>query len=361
MAFEIDFLPVGVGTRSGDAICIRYANASGSFSIHVVDGGYSETGPEIVKHINENYNYPSFIDNVVLTHPDSDHVSGLFNVLESFSVGTLWMNRPWLHASEIIHRFHGNWTTEGLTSYLRKQFSTLVELEELAISKGTIVKSPFQGSNIGPFVVLAPSRTRYLDLLVDLPNTPAEVKSKKGSFFDTLAKSLEEAKIAIANYISETWYGETLSEYPEPTGPSNESSVVQFLYADNEHILLTGDVGPGGLTEARDYYESSLYYASKMNLMQVPHHGSRRNVTPFVLSRWLGEVQQQGQAQRGYAVCSAAKDDLDHPKAKVENAFLRRGYPVYTTNGQLLAYSRNMPSRGYGAATPAPFRSRVEE
>lgn len=357
MAFEVDVLPVGSGTKSGDAICLRYGNYQQGFSIHVIDGGYTETGPEIVNHLNLNYGNPTRIEHVVLTHPDTDHVSGLFEVLENFNVGTLWMHRPWLHADAIIGRFHGNWTLDGLTRHLREQFSTLVELEQLALQGGAVVRSPFQGSNIGEFTVLAPGMDRYFDILVALPNTPAEVKAKKGSFLTETAKGLERMRMAVMNYITETWYEETLSENPSPTSPSNEASVVQAAIIDGTKILLTGDVGPQGLAEAFNY--ASQFGFRQPDFVQVPHHGSRRNVTPSTLDNWLGPAVNRGEI-RGVAVCSAATNDLDHPKAKVENAFLRRGYPVHTTKGQLKYYSVGI-TRNYGSSLPAPFRDQVEE
>lgn len=354
---EVDFLAVGAGTKSGDAICLRYGQPDNA-TIHIIDGGYTETGPQIVEHINANYNYPALIEHVVLTHPDTDHISGLFHVLETFSVAILWMNRPWLHAQEIIGHFHGNWTLAGLTEHLKEQFATLYELEQLAISRGTTVMSVFQGQNIGEFTVLAPSRQRYLDLLVQLPNTPAQVKQRKGSFLSRAAELVERAAMAAKNYIIETWYGETLSENPPATSPSNETSIVQGAIIEGKKILLTGDVGPAGLAEAYEY-ASSQFGFSQPDLVQVPHHGSRRNVTPSTLNNWLGNTVVEGHT-RGVAVCSAAENDLDHPKAKVENAFLRRGYPVHTTKGQLKYYSSGI-GRGYGSSYPAPFRTTVED
>jgi hypothetical protein len=32
------------------------------------------------------------------------------------------------------------------------------------------------------------------------------------------------------------------------------------------------------------------------HMMQVPHHGSRRNVTPNILDRWLGGKVNRGQS-----------------------------------------------------------------
>lgn len=359
MAHEIDFLPVGSGTKSGDAICLRYSNSFGGFDIHVVDGGYTENGPLIVDHIKNIYQEDESIQNVVLTHQDADHVSGLFDVVEAFQVGTLWMNRPWLYAADIQNRVHGNWTVAGLEAHLKEQFSVLVELEELALSKGTIVAEAFQGTRIGPFLVLGPSKERYLDLLLDIPGAPAQVKSKRASVMDALLKLAEEAKVALTKFINETWYGETLSENPGATSASNECSIIQGSVIDGTKILLTGDTGPAGLAEAYQY--ASQFNFSQPDVIQVPHHGSRRNVTPSTLDDWLGMAIGPNEPRRGIAICSAAKNDLDHPKAKVENAFLRRGYPVFTTNGALIRHGIGLPDRGYSAAKPAPFRKQVED
>lgn len=126
--------------------------------------------------------------------------------------------------------------------------------------------------------------------------------------------------------LKETWTGETLSENPEPTSAFNESSVVQIGMFDGRTALLTGDVGPGGLAEAADYAETIGIALPGPRFVQVPHHGSRRNVTPSVLNRWLGNpLSSSAEERRGTAFCSAAKDDEDHPRKKVQNAFLRRG------------------------------------
>ncbi|MBY2914152.1 ComEC/Rec2 family competence protein [Rhizobium leguminosarum] len=357
MPFEIDFLPVGKGTKSGDAICLRYGNPFAGYSVHVVDGGYTETGQEIVSHLRTAFGNPARIDNVVLTHPDTDHVSGLFELFYNFQVGTLWMHRPWLHADQIIHRFHGNWSLSGLTTHLRDQFAILRELEELALARGTRVESPLQGREIGAFTVLAPSVYRYQNILVELPNTPAEVKSRKTSRYSALEKAFEETSRALTRFVPESWSWETLSDDPDPTSPSNESSIVQAAIIDGIKILLTGDVGPRGLFDSFAY--ASRFGFSSPHLIQVPHHGSRRNVTQTALDFWLGSTVGPG-TERGVAICSAALNDGDHPRAIVENAFLRRGYPVFSTKGQVLSYSHGMADRGYQPVQPAPFRTTVE-
>ena len=60
----VDFLPMD-GSKSGDAIPLWYRE-NGVMSIHVVDGGFTDTGQKVIEHINEHYDASATIDRVVL-------------------------------------------------------------------------------------------------------------------------------------------------------------------------------------------------------------------------------------------------------------------------------------------------------
>jgi glyoxylase-like metal-dependent hydrolase (beta-lactamase superfamily II) len=85
MPFEIDFLSVGDGSKSGDAIALRYS-AENSFKVMVVDGGTQESGEKLVELV-QTYYRSSHVDYVVCSHPDDDHASGLRVVLDNLSAG----------------------------------------------------------------------------------------------------------------------------------------------------------------------------------------------------------------------------------------------------------------------------------
>ena len=100
--YEIDFLPVHTA-KSGDAITIRY-QINGKWDLHLVDGGYTSTAPDLAAHISRFYG-TNFINRIVVTHPDKDHAEGLAPILENFQVGELWMLRPWLYAQQLMPHF----------------------------------------------------------------------------------------------------------------------------------------------------------------------------------------------------------------------------------------------------------------
>ena len=105
MAYEIDFLAVGDGERSGDAIGLR-SSGGHTNRIHVIDGGDQAAGSRMVDHIQVFYGNQTRIDAVVCTHGGGDdHSSGLREVVKEFEVGGIWMNRPWLYARLIMDDF----------------------------------------------------------------------------------------------------------------------------------------------------------------------------------------------------------------------------------------------------------------
>jgi beta-lactamase superfamily II metal-dependent hydrolase len=354
MGIEIDFLPVGDAACSGDAICVRYGNDLGGYTVHVVDGGFTSTTDSIIEHLNRHYAPLQQIDHVVVTHADGDHAAGLIDLLENFRVGALWMNRPWLYAADIIDHFHGNWTLEGLIAHFRDSCDKLVRLEEIAQRKRIPIYAALQGAQIGAFHVVAPSRERYISLLPKLDLSP---KTYTKIALDWFTEAVQKA----ASLIRETWTGETLSDNPPATSASNETSVVQVANIGGHKIVLTGDVGPAGLSEAALYAQNLDML--QPHFIQIPHHGSRRNVTPSTLDSWLGTPLRDGTIQRGSAFCSAANDDPDHPRGKVVNAFTRRGYAVFVTKGQIISHrGGGVPPRdGWSNLTPMPFQSQVEE
>src|SRR5262249_21383033 len=116
--------------------------------------------------------------------------------------------------------------------------------------------------------------------------------------------------------------------------------------------------GPEGLNEAADYAQQ-IGKLKIPNMIQIPHHGSRRNVTPAVLDRWIGKKVGKDLVC-GSAVCSIGDGKTEYPRGQVNNAFLRRGYPVYVTRGNELMYYSGS-SRGWPSAKPLPFEAQVED
>ena len=348
--YEIDFLDIGA-EKSGDAIPLRYSTA-GATRIHVTDAGFQDTGTRVVDHVKEYYDSPSSIDAVIVTHPDGDHTGGLPTVLENFHVAELWMLRPWLYADELIHHFKRWSNADSLRRKLREVYPTIAELEEVAIAQGVPIFAPFQGSQIGAFTVLAPSKTRYLDLVASSEKTPEAIAEEMGRLL---------RKIVV--FVRAQWGEETFSA--EETSAENEMSVIQYANLCGDIVLLTGDAGRGALAEATSYARAAALGLPGIDKFQVPHHGSRRNVSSALLDDLLGEVlpyQLPEGGERFAAIVSASKGDEDHPRRSVLRACIHRGGKVHSTEGGTICTGRNNPQRaGWAAAPKLPYPQEQEE
>jgi len=359
--FEIDFLDVE-SDKSGDAIALRY-EVGGQTRIHVVDGGFQDTGESLVAHVRKYYGAPKRIDHVVASHPDGDHAGGLRKVLEEFEIGALWMLRPWLYAGELVKRFEDFVSVENLKKRLKEIYPNIAALEEIALAKNIPIYEPFQGAAIGAFRVLAPTKVRYLDLVVASENTPKAVAEAQKTAGAVLAALLERAAAKVVAFVKAAWGAEAFS--PDETSAENEMSVIQFALLSGKRILLTADAGRGALGEAADYAPAIGLTLPGIDRFQVPHHGSRRNVSTELLDRWLGPrlPEQPAKGQELFsALISSAKKDEDHPRKAVVRAMIHRGGSVATTEGKTVRTSVNAPPRdGWVALTPLPYPEEQEE
>jgi beta-lactamase superfamily II metal-dependent hydrolase len=165
------------------------------------------------------------------------------------------------------------------------------------------------------------------------------------------------------SWVAESWGSETLREAVS-TSAENESSVILFGMVDDRGILLTGDAGIQALAAAADYAEArAVSIPAHIRFAQVPHHGSRNNVSSSALDRLIGRRSAMPVVDaRITAFVSASKESKTHPRTAVVNAFIRRGAKVIPTKGQTIRHHHGMGARpGWNSVEPLPFSEQVEE
>jgi hypothetical protein len=358
--FEVDFLKVEA-KDSGDAIALRY-RLNGITSIHVVDGGFEETGDHVVEHIQKYYGSAPVISRVVATHPDGDHLVGLRTVLEELDVQELWMLRPWLYAGQIIHRFKNVSSVDYLVRALKDAYPNVAALETIAGQRGIPIKEPFQGATIGAFRVMAPTKARYLDLVVNSDRTPEAFAAQK-SALSPFEATIKRAARAIAAFVKAAWGEEVFSS--EEISAENKMSVIQHAFLCGKHILLTADAGIDSFAEAAAYAPWIGLNLPGIDRFQAPHHGSRRNVSTDMLDQWLGprlESQVAAGQERFSSVISSAKADPDHPRKAVIRALIHRGGKVVATERRDIQMQSNAPNRqGWSAVEGESYPEEQEE
>jgi beta-lactamase superfamily II metal-dependent hydrolase len=347
--YEIDFLPVGTGEKSGDAIALRVWNNTGQ-QVFVIDGGTKEAGKMLVQHIRTFYG-TNVVNGVISTHPDGDHASGLSEVLENMDVKYLLMHQPWDHAPDIKAAFETRALTNfGLQRKMKEELVYAHELKKIADRKKIPIFEPFEGTGWtdGLFSVLGPSQTYYQSLLPQFRDMP-EVKEEIGLFPGLIKKAEEKIEM-----VAEAFNIETLTDGNEHFSAENNTSTILLFNLGQDKVLFTGDADADALTLAADYAARNNISLTDLKILQVPHHGSKQNVGPTILNRIKAPT-----AHISVSPGAAPK----HPSKKVVNALSRRGTRVFTNGpGQLACYrSANVPARqGWFDLTPHPFYNEVE-
>jgi len=365
MDFEIEFFPVGDASKAGDAIVARYGQ-NGRYEVAVIDGGTEDSGNAIVNHVRSVYGPNTRVAHVVSTHPDTDHASGLRRVLDQLPVDHLWLHGLWYHAPEFMPLLARATSVESVQDTIRRAYPIVAELIAQAHEKRIPISEPFQGEQIGPFRVLSPSKWHYLHLVPQFRKTHnpnVEALERVGMWLGESQRPSALAALVekVVGWISESWDLELLRE-GGVTAAENESSTILIGEFGAASVLLTADAGLNALQWACDYADSQVIDLRAVSMVQVPHHGSRRNVSPSALNRLLGPKVRSGSQEQRQAIVSAPKDDDKHPRKIVLNAFLRRGAGVRSTQGKPLRFhSGTMPARSdESPAVPYGFFDRVE-
>ena len=117
-----------------DAIVVRCGYPS-LYELMVIDGGNLGSGKLLLEHIRAQFGKDARISQVLLTHSDADHASGLRDAT-------------------------------------KKEYEVISEIVDLGIDQKCKIYYPFQRDTIGPFGILSPSRYAYLHLLAQFYKTP---------------------------------------------------------------------------------------------------------------------------------------------------------------------------------------------
>jgi len=349
MQFEIDYLGVGNGENSGDAIGIRFGNLSAKDPaqqhIVIIDGGYKESGEELVQHIKDLYG-TNYVDLMISTHPDGDHIAGLAVVIQRLTVQTLLMHKPWTRpVSNDLNKE---------VAAAKKSCAQAVDLEDLAARKGVTIAEPFAGGSIqftdqAQMIILGPDEDYYTGLLGGFEHNKDFEEIIKHAFERSISGTAAILK-SIKESLDPT--SETLDHVHKNTSNENNSSTVLYFNIAGHGLLFTGDAGIEALHRAADYAANLGLDLTNLRFLDVPHHGSKHNVDTALLDRVNAQT----------AYISAAAASKKHPSPRVVNALLRRGMNVFTTQNGGIRHNFNSPARpNWSPIQPLTFVEEFED
>lgn len=331
---EIDMLSLG------NADCILVSWWSG-LSIHrvLIDGGNKGDAPTVRAFL-RNLKIET-IDDVLSTHLHDDHSGGLIELLsdETLKFGRVWCHVPQWH----VGNMDKVWTAlkaagqSDEAANIRKSLQTVEDIYSIAKKRGIPHDEPFKGKRIGDLEVYSPTVEFYNGLAVEMTDVEKIKAEDAAQARYDIQTNLEEA---LAKGILGVSASDSSLLTDPHTTPENESSTVTGTTYDGKFFLFTSDAGTCALTNVlRDYKVRGLHW------MQIPHHGSRRNVTKVLIESFAPTI--------AYVSAEGSKK---HPRRAVVNAFKDAGATVYSTHyprpTHLNSHLGTVPTRpGYGPAT----------
>jgi beta-lactamase superfamily II metal-dependent hydrolase len=321
--FEIFFQNLG----NADSIFVRHWTDGVPTNI-LIDGGWSSSADQVEEFLSDRAKESgvSTIHHLVCSHSDDDHAGGLVEIVERENFD---IEQAWVHDTRAAHAV----ITPERTFYMEKSGAnrTLSTIKKSEATRHALLNalddqgignvSPFTGQWIGPMLLLGPTPEFFdaqFSKLVDaefIKEMEARLSKRAADKITELFESDEYLNKMAAKEDQDKPLG------GDPTSPQNEvSTVIALPWTQDEKryiYLFTGDVGRAGLG---DVISRENEHLKGLAWMQVPHHGSRRSMTPEIINHLA--------PRKSFISCEGSRK---HPSNKLVNALKEHG-KVFSTH-----------------------------
>ncbi len=254
----------------GDALIVEAETDEGIFRI-VVDGGPDETAVAI----SERYLSLKHIDLLVLTHYDTDHITGLIHFFKRLKGDKCIVDKVWANCASIV-----DYDDEENVAAYEEAYVLSKHLEKLK-KRGLIgewndyVIAGMPPVSIGPFRidVLTPTK----DILMELLKHYREYIEKEGLQDDPDID--EQVSFGRVQRDAAIDLSELATKFrPTTTSFMNKTSIALRIQAKGKTILLLGDAEAKMITDSIAALGVSKEKPMNVDLIKVSHHGSKANI-----------------------------------------------------------------------------------
>jgi len=248
----------------------------------LIDGGpgntYSKPPKTLKNEIEQIKRKGENIDLLVITHIDDDHIGGVIRMFEDEGPHLDLIKKVWFNSGELISTFF-----ETEVEPKRENPLILRSDPELSIKQGITLEHFLKERNCWKQRVIHSGNevVRFFDsqIIILSPN-------EKG--LEELNEKWEKEGGEVYLSGDHTDYEVPLSElvkrpFVEDSSVPNESSISFLFEFQGKKILFLADSHPSVVTESLKKLGYSPGKRLELDLVKVPHHGSRKNISPELL------------------------------------------------------------------------------
>lgn len=251
----------------GDAFIITVGQGDDSHYI-VVDGGPSSKF--CIEEVVDDLKAIPYIDLMVLTHFDDDHIAGLLAYLEAYKDTTLPVREIWANCPKEIRVHTSSDISYSQANTLDEYLNTFCAKQELTRKDNIYNTLPKIDLGFCKIQVLSPTPAALQTNLNQYICTKATIASKRvDNDRDISLKELAKREH---------------KEAADGDDIINRSSVAFLLEAEGKTVLMMGDADPWIVYHKLVDLGYSETTPLKADLMKVSHHGSRNNTCMQLLN-----------------------------------------------------------------------------
>lgn len=284
---KIKFLKAG----NGDSFLLTIGQGKATRNI-LIDGGIDKTyydesiaqDGDLLKIITEIKKKEQFIDLLILTHIDNDHICGLLEWFEKDKEATDLIKTIWFNSGKKIAEHFKEEENEDLNIELKIfrdaktgvreaiQFETF--LEGKGIWDGRIIKQGQKYNQSGISIhILSPNEDQLYKLL-------KEYRRVLGKDAYTAHKEKDWNR-NICDFITEE--DDPKWRFSQDYSPKNGSSISFLLSYEERDYLFLADSHPKPIVEYLESIGHSKEDPSELELFKVSHHGSKANTNKEII------------------------------------------------------------------------------
>ena len=256
----------------GDAIVIRIDNDSNQILI-VIDGGPNGCAERIADY----YDTLGYIDLLILTHYDEDHIGGLLEFIgrhtrdKSELIGEIWVNGArviYFDKDENVSSYDNAYTLASYINRMKDKGIIKSFVYNINNSMEDVKHEGFELSILTPtsscLEKLEANFKHYVDEhgLADDPDTDEQV---------SYGRTKQDSKKSLESLAEE--------KHKVTTTFMNKTSISFILYAEGKSIMMLGDADINEVEKKLKDIGYSKESPVHLNLVKLAHHGSKGNIS----------------------------------------------------------------------------------